>query len=44
MFAGGQVLLFLVERTLFVRALWGTVAISATSGVAGFLAASPCRA
>jgi len=43
-FAGGQVLLFLVERTLIVHALWGTVAISATSGVAGFLAAFHCRA
>lgn len=38
MFVGGQVLLFLVERTPIVHALWGTVAILATSGVAGFLA------
>jgi hypothetical protein len=35
------VLLFLVERTLIVHAFWGTVAILATSGVAGFPAVRP---
>jgi hypothetical protein len=33
-FAGGLVLLFLVERTLIFHSLWGTFAIVATSGVA----------